>query len=58
MKRTAISARLRARPLPKPAMRRVIGAFHGTTLSSLLSYRTLRRVLWYAGFYKDGRVVS
>ena len=46
------------RPLPKPAMRRVIGAFHGTTLSSLLSYRTLRRVLWYAGFYKDGRVVS
>ena len=46
------------RPLPEPAMRRAIGAFHGTTLSTLISYRTLRRVLWYAGFYKDGRVVS
>lgn len=46
------------RPLPEPAMRRVAGAFHGTTLSTLISYRTLRRVLWYAGFYRDGRVVS
>ncbi len=46
------------RPLPEPAMRRVAGAFHGTTLTTLISYRTLRRVLWYAGFYKDGRVVS
>jgi GT2 family glycosyltransferase len=46
------------RPLSKHAMRRSIGAFHGTTLTTLLSYRTLRRVLWYAGFYKDGRVVS
>ena len=46
------------RPLPKPAMRRAIGAFHGTTLSTLISYRTLRRLLWYGGFYKDGRVVS
>ena len=46
------------RPLPKHAMRRGIAAFHGTTLSTLLSYRTLRRVLWYRGFYKDGRVVS
>lgn len=50
--------RVERRPLPKHAMRRGIGAFHGTTLSTLLSYRTLRRVLWYAGFYKDGRVVS
>lgn len=46
------------RPLSKGSMRRAVGAFHGTTLTTLLSYRTLRRVLWYAGFYKDGRVVS
>ncbi len=46
------------RPLPKHAMRRGMAAFHGTTLTTLVSYRTLRRVLWYRGFYKDGRVVS
>jgi len=46
------------RPLPEPAMRHLAGAFHGTTLTTLISYRTLRRVLWYAGVYKDGRVVS
>ena len=46
------------RPLSKDAMRRLSGAFHGTTLTTLLSYRTLRRVLWYMGFYKDGRVIS
>jgi GT2 family glycosyltransferase len=46
------------RPLPERAMRRGVAAFHGTTLTTLLSYRTLRRVLWYVGFYKDGRVVS
>lgn len=46
------------RPLSKDAMRRLSGAFHGTTLTTLLSYRTLRRVLWYLGFYKDGRVIS
>ena len=46
------------RPLPRHAMRRGVAAFHGTTLTTLVSYRTLRRVLWYRGFYKDGRVVS
>lgn len=46
------------RPLSKHAMRRGVAAFHGTTLTTLVSYRTLRRVLWYRGFYKDGRVVS
>lgn len=51
-------SRTERRPLPKHAMRRGVAAFHGTTLTTLLSYRTLRRVLWYRGFYKDGRVVS
>lgn len=46
------------RPLPKREMRQSVGAFHGTTLSTLLSYRTFRRVRWYLGLYKDGRVVS
>ncbi len=50
--------RTQRRPLPVHAMRRGVGAFHGTTVTTLLSYRTLRRVLWYRGFYKDGRVVS
>jgi len=45
-------------PVPKHVMRRSKAAFHGTTLSSLLSYRNLRRALWYLGFYRDGRVVS
>lgn len=51
-------ARHPRRPAPRAVMRRTKGAFDGTTLSTLLSPRNLRRALWYVGFYKDGRVVS
>ncbi len=46
------------RPVSGAVMRRSVRAFDGTTLSTLVSYRNLRRLLWYNGYYKDGRVVS
>lgn len=46
------------RPVSSAVMQRTVQAFDGTTLSTLLSYRNLRRLLWYSGYYKDGRVVS
>lgn len=46
------------RPVSSAVMRRSAQAFDGTTLSTLISYRNLRRLLWYNGYYKDGRVVS
>lgn len=46
------------RPVSSTVMRRSAQAFDGTTLSTLISYRNLRRLLWYNGYYKDGRVVS
>lgn len=46
------------RPVSRTVMQRSAQAFDGTTLSTLISRRNLRRLLWYNGFYKDGRVVS
>lgn len=54
----AYQEKVERRPLDKDKMRRLSAAFDGTTVTSFVGPRTLRRIRWYFGLYKDDRVVS